>query len=146
MINMAMAYPFKKYNYEVRVDGKAVGSFSEVSLPDMTTEPIEYREGNFAVNTAVKQPGLVKYGNVTLKWGITADQTLYTWVKEVEGGTINRKTVTISLQDDLHNEVAKWTMLTAWLTKYTAPDMNATANEVAVEQVEFVHEGITRDK
>ncbi|MDR1753574.1 MAG: phage tail protein [Eubacterium sp.] len=143
---MAMVYPFKKYNYEVLVDGAAVGGFSEVSAPDITIEPIEYREGNFAVNTAGKQPGLVKYGNVTLKWGITTDQTLYNWVKEVEGGVINRKTVTISLMDDLQQEVAKWTMISAWPTKYTAPDMNATSNEVAVEQVEFVHEGLTRDK
>jgi phage tail-like protein len=143
---VALVYPFKKHNYEVRVDGKAVGGFSEVNVPDITIEPIKYREGNFAVNTAVKQPGLVKYGNVTLKWGVTTDRTLYTWVKEVEGGTITCKTVTISLLDDLQNELAKWTVLSAYPTKYTAPDMNATTNEIAVEQVELTHQGLTRDK
>ena len=68
---MAMVYPFKKYNYDVTIDGKAVGGFSEVSAPDISSDPIEYREGNFAVNTVGKQPGLVKYGNITLKWGMT---------------------------------------------------------------------------
>jgi len=143
---MAMVYPFKKYNYDLQIEGLSLGGFSEISAPDITIEPIEYREGNFSVNTAGKQPGLVKYGNITLKWGIVADDTLYKWAKEVENGTINRKTVTIVLQDDLHNEVAKWTAISAWPTKYTAPDVNATSNEVAVEQLELVHEGITRDK
>ena len=55
---MAMVYPFKKYNYDVTIDGKAVGGFSEVSAPDISSDPIEYREGNFAVNTVGKQPGL----------------------------------------------------------------------------------------
>jgi phage tail-like protein len=50
------------------------------------------------------------------------------------------------LQDDKHAEIAKWTAINAWPTKYTGPDVNATANEVAVEQLELVHEGITRDK
>ena len=86
---MAMVYPFKKYNYEVTIDGKKVGGFSEVSAPDISSDPIEYREGNFAVNTVRKQPGLVKYGNITLKWGLTDSMELYNWMKEVEGGTIN---------------------------------------------------------
>lgn len=143
---MAMVYPYKKYNYNVTIDGKSVGGFSEVSAPDITIDPIEYREGNFAVNTVGKQPGLVKYGNVTLKWGTTNSMTLYNWAKEVMNGTINRKTMVISLQDDQHKELAKWTVISAWPTKYTAPDFNAASNEIAIESMEFVNEGITRDK
>jgi len=142
---MAMVYPFKKYNYDLQIDGKSVGGFSEISAPAITIEPIEYREGNFAVNTAGKQPGLVKYDNITLKWGMTASDELYKWAKEVEGGTINRKTIVISLKNDVQEEIAKWTAISAWPTKYTGPDVNATASEVAVEQLELVHEGITRD-
>ncbi len=143
---MAMVYPFKKYNYEVTIDGKVAGGFSEVSAFDISTDPIEYREGNFPVNTAGKQPGLMKYGNITLKWGMTASMELYNWMKEVEGGTIKRKTVVISLHDDLQKEIAKWTVISAWPAKYTVPDFNATGNEVAIETLELAHEGVTRDK
>lgn len=143
---MAMVYPFKKYNYTVMIDGKEVGGFSEVSAPDISSDPIEYREGNFAVNTVGKQPGLIKYSNVTLKWGMTTSKDLYNWMKEVEGGTINRKTVVISLKDDTQKkELAKWTIISAWPTKYTAPDFNATSNEVAIESLELANEGVTRD-
>lgn len=142
---MAMVYPFKKYNYEVTIEGKSVGGFSEVSAPDISSDPIEYREGNFKVNTVGKQPGLVKYENITLKWGMTASKDLYNWMKEVEGGTIKRKTVVISLHDDTQKEIAKWTVISAWPTKYTATDFNATSNEVAVETLVLAHEGVTRD-
>ena len=138
---MAMVYPFKKYNYDVTIDGKAVGGFSEVSAPDVSSDPIEYREGNFAVNTVGKQPGLVKYGNVTLKWGMTDSMELYNWMKEVEGGTVNRKTVVISLRDDKQAEIAKWTIISAWPTKRSEEH-----NEVAIETLELAHEGVTRDK
>lgn len=143
---MAMVYPFKKYNYEVSIEGISVGGFSEVSAPDISSDPIEYREGNFSVNTVGKQPGLIKYENITLKWGMTESTELYNWMKEVEEGTINRKTVVISLHDDTHAEIAKWTVISAWPTKYTATDFNATSNEVAVETLVLAHEGVTRDK
>lgn len=141
----AVVYPYKKYNYDVTIDGKSVGGFCEVSAPDISSDPIEYREGNFSANTVGKQPGLIKYGNITLKWGMTTSMDLYKWMKEVEGGTINRKTVVISLHDDKQKEIAKWTVISAWPAKYTAPDFNATSNEVAVETLELAHEGVTRD-
>lgn len=142
---MPMEYFLKKYNYDVTIDGNCVGRFSEVSAPDVASDPIEYRDGNFTVRTVGKQPGLVKYGNVTLKWGMTESAKLYNWMKEVESGTINRKTVVLSLYDDGRTKIAEWTINSAWPTKYTAPDFNATNHEVAIETVELAHEGITRD-
>ena len=33
-----------------------------------------------------------------------------------------------------------WVLSNAWVTKYTAPDLNATASEVAIESVELAYE------
>ena len=63
-------YPFKKYNYKVLLGNEEAG-FSEVSSPDISSDPIEYREGNMAGRTTGKQPGILKYSNVTLKHGTT---------------------------------------------------------------------------
>lgn len=142
----AMVYPFKKYNYEVKIDGINVAGFSEVSSTDITIDPIEYREGNMKAKTAGKQPGIVKYGNVTLKWGMTESMDLYNWAQEVAEGKIERKTITITLCDDVQAAVASWELIGAWPTKYTAADMNATSNEIAIESMEFVTEGMKRTK
>ena len=64
-------YPFKKYNYRVEIDSIDVAAFSEVSGFDASVDVIEYREGTDPINSPRKMPGLTKYGNVTLKWGMT---------------------------------------------------------------------------
>lgn len=48
-----------------------------------------------------------------------------------------RKTVTITLMDDEMQEVASWQLEKAWPTKYSAPDFNATSNEVAIESLNW---------
>ena len=48
-------------------------------------EVAEYREGSDP--TAVRKlPGLRKYGNVTLKRGVTADMELFKWFKAAANG------------------------------------------------------------
>ena len=51
-----MAYPFKKYNYKVEIDGITEASFSEVSGFDASIDVIEYNlplEENFVRNLIV---------------------------------------------------------------------------------------------
>ena len=36
-----------------------------------------------------------------------------------------------------------WILSNAWVTKYTAPDLNSTASEVAIESVEIAYEELT---
>ena len=33
-----------------------------------------------------------------------------------------------------------WVLTNAWVAKYNAPDLNSTANEVAIESVELAYE------
>ncbi len=139
-------YPYKKFNYKVLIDNSEEAGFSEVSAPDISSDPVEYREGNMAGITPGKQPGILKYSNVTLKRGVTDSQVFVDWMKTVQEGKVTRKTVVITLLDDSMAEVASWQLEKAWPTKYTAPDVNATSNEVAIESLELVCEGLTRIK
>lgn len=139
-------YPYKKFNYRVLINNSEEAGFSEVSAPDISSDPVEYREGNMAGITPGKQPGILKYSNVTLKRGTTDSQVFVEWMKTVQEGKVERKTVVITLLDDTMAEVASWQLEKAWPTKYTAPDVNATSNEVAIESLELVCEGVTRIK
>lgn len=139
-----MPYPYKKYRFRLEIDGIDQAGFSEVSGFDANVDVIEYREGDSPVSSAVKLPGLTKYGNITMKWGVTDSLNLYDWIKGISEGTIERKTVTITVLDDNGDSKASWQLLNAWPTKYTAPDFNANASEVALESLELAHEGMTR--
>ena len=52
----------------------------------------------------------------------------------------------IILMDDEGNDAAEWSFVAAWPTKWTGPTFNATANEVAIDTLELVHEGLDRTK
>lgn len=138
------SYPNAKFRYKVEIDGIEAGGFSEVTGSDITIEPIEYREGDMTAETPMKVPGLKKYGNITLKQGMTDSKAMYDWLSAGVQGSVERKTVTITLLNDTQTPAASWQAINAWPTKYTAPDFNATASEIAIETLEIVHEGLTR--
>lgn len=142
-----MPYPSKKYNYKIIIDGLTRAGFSEVSAAEWSTDPIEYREGTDAVMTVAKMPGISKYGPITLKWGLSTDVEFTDWVVNISAGIIERKKITIQGLDDANKEVvAEWEVVSAWPSKYTAPDFKADANEAAFESIEMAHEGFKRIK
>ncbi len=137
-------YPYKNYRFKVEIEGVMVAGFNEVSGFDATIDVIEYREGDAAVNTPRKQPGLVKYSNITFKRGVIDENEFFPWVEESFSGNLTRKTIVINLYDDADTIVASWQLINAWPAKYTGPDLNGMGAEVAIESIEFAHEGLSR--
>ncbi len=135
--------PYGKFRYKVEIDGLEAGGFSEASGFDASIDVIEYREGDM-VQTPLKLPGLKKYGNITLKQGVADSMVMYEWMIAGVEGEVERKTITITILDETETATASWQVINAWPAKYTAPDFNATASEVAIETLEIAHEGMTR--
>src|SRR3954470_17152741 len=92
--------PYGQFNFHVEIDGVVVAGFSEVSGLTTDTNIIEYREGNDTFGTVQKQPGLMKYNNLVLKRGFTADKSLWAWRKNVLDGKTKRTTGAIILLDE----------------------------------------------
>jgi phage tail-like protein len=149
-----LAYPLTKMNFLVTADAvSGTAAFSEVSGVEASVDVIEFRQGNANSMAPVKVPGLVKHGNVTLKFGYTLDNAFKTWIQECVSetrGEMPRSKVSIELIDINGGTPATavtsiqgtrvWVLTNAWVTKYSAPDLNATANEVAIESVEIAYE------
>jgi phage tail-like protein len=139
--------PYRNFRFLLEIDSIVQAGFSECTIPDTTSDVIDYREGN-EQPSARKLPGLTKYGNISLKWGATDSLELYNWRRLVEQGKMKdaRKNVTVILQDDEGNNKARWEFVDAWPSKYDAPELTAKGNDVAVETLEVAHEGMTRTK
>ena len=71
--------PYGQFNFyiEIAFQGITRAGFSEVSGLTTDTNIIEYREGIDPFGTVQKQPGLMKYNNIVLKRGFTADRRLW---------------------------------------------------------------------
>lgn len=137
--------PYRNFRFRVEIDGIQTAAFSEATIPDSTTDSVDYREGTDAP-VQRKLSGLTKYGNITLKKGLTDSRELYEWRKQVEqsGAAKARKNMSLILIDEEGNDKARWDIVEAWPTKYDPSDFSAKGNEVVIETFEVVHEGITR--
>lgn len=138
------AYPYKNFRFKVEIEGTQVAGFNEVSGFEATFDVIEYREGDAADITIRKQPGLIKYSNITMKRGVIDSKEFFDWIKDIHDGKVERKTVTVNLYNDTDEVAASWQIIKAWPCKYSGPSLNGTGSEVAVESIEFAHEGLTR--
>lgn len=134
--------PFASYNFLVESGGVLQGGFSECTGLGSETDAIDYREGRDDI-VVRKLPGLKKFGNVTLKRGVTTGQDFFEWRKSVEDGDIDRKDISIILLNEKRQEQVRYNLAAAWPVKWTGPEFKAGANEVAVESLEIVHEGVS---
>ena len=139
-------YPIAKFHFQVSW-GNGKIAFTEVTDLDFETEAIEYRSGDSFAYNKTKQPGLTKYANVMMKRGtFLGDYDFYKlWIKTFyfqEKNKQFRTTVIIQLLDEQHKAAITWHLLNAWPTKIQSTDLKADANEVAIESMEWVHEGL----
>lgn len=135
--------PYRNFSFLVEIDGITQAGFSDCSGFGASTDPIEYREGG-ETKTVRKLPGLTKYTNITLKWGLTDSRELYNWYRDVVNGKIERKSGSIILLDLEGNEKVRWNFFEAWPTKWDGPDFTAKGNDISIETLELVHERIER--
>lgn len=134
--------PFKAYNFIVEIDGIVEAGFTECYGLDSRTEIIAYREG---ADAGVRYlPGRARYQNITLRRGITDSKAFADWRKSTVNGEFSRRSGSIILRDDRHNEVARWNFREGWPCRLSGPGLNAMLNEVAIEEIEICHEGIER--
>jgi phage tail-like protein len=145
---MARIDPLRNFRYRLEIDSITQAGFSEVMIAETTIDAIDYREGTDPPHVR-KLSGLTKYGNITLKWGLTTGGSaldLFKWHADISAGQLKekRKKVVIVVQDEAGVDSARFVITDAWPVKYDPSDLKATGNEVFIEMLELVNEGIER--
>lgn len=138
-------WPMPKFRFEVDLGTELKGvAFQEVSGMDAENQIIEYRKSNSTEFSTEKMPGIVKYGNVTMKRGVFVnDNTFWDWHNEITMNVIKRRTVLIKLLDENGGTTMQWQLDNAWPTKISSTDLKSDGNEVAVDTLEIAHEKLT---
>lgn len=133
--------------FVLEIDSVEMGSFRKVAGIESETETIEYKEvtkdGKMIIR---KQPGAMKWSDITLERRIDSARDLWEWRKQVIDGDIDkaRRNGSIVAKDSKMGEVARWNFTGGWPSKWTGADFDAGANDVATEKVVITHEGIER--
>lgn len=137
--------PFRGYNFRVEIDGITRAGFKDCSGLDVSQEAKTYREGTDRSRILRKIPGMVTVSDITLSRGVTSDSELWQWRQQITGGVTDRRNMSVVLVDDLGQDVIRWNLRNCWPTKWTGPSLDATSDEIAIEQLEIAHEGIEVD-
>jgi phage tail-like protein len=159
MIKRYVLDPFHTFHFDVaftetRLDGTrgdalplCRGAFSECTGLEATMEPRVIKEGGRNYGAA-QRAGQVTFATVILKRGITDTRHLWQWFEFVnqQGRYAYRLTATITLLGRAETPLVKWTLANALPVKFKAPDLNAMAGEVGIEELHLAHEGLNVEK
>jgi phage tail-like protein len=138
------------YTFMLEVDGIAEATFRECAGLDNETQVIESKESGLKGQTVIKKlPGALKWSDITLKRGFTkGDMLLNDWRQKAIDGDLQsmRKNGSVVVYDYKNEEVLRWNFTNGWVSKLQGPSLNANGNDVAIEAITIVHEGLKRTK
>jgi phage tail-like protein len=154
-VNAQRYNPYANYRFRLKWDGKYVAGISKVSALKRTTEVIEHRSGGDP-STTYKGPGHQKFEPITLERGVTHDTDFEAWASMVWrinnplGAQVALAGFRKNLLLELHNEAGQvalvYKIYRAWVSEYVAmPELDASANAVAIQSIVLQHEGFERD-
>lgn len=134
--------PLPAYVFRVKINNTASAFFKAVGGLSYEVEAVPLKEGGVN-NTTWQLVGAVKWKNITLKRGFTADSDVLAWRTEWMNGTMTRKSLVIEQLDSALNVVKTWTAKDCMPIKWELSELDASKNEVAIETLELAHHGLT---
>jgi phage tail-like protein len=154
-VNATRFDPYKNFKFRVKWDGRYVAGVSKVSALKRSTEMVEHREGGDP-STTRKSPGKTKYEAVTLERGVTHDLEFERWANKVWnfgaglGQEVSlkdfRKDISIEVYNEAGQKVLAYNLFRCWVSEYQSlPDLDASANAIAIQTIKLENEGWERD-
>lgn len=141
--------PLIGFHFALDVQGTIKGYFTECngigSESDIAEQKVVNEKG---VQVVLKVPGRLKWGDITLKRGLTSSMDLWKWRKQIEDGDVKgaRKNGSIIMFDQSLKPVAQWDFKNAWPSKISGPTPKSDGNDITLEEMTIVHEYICRIK
>jgi phage tail-like protein len=147
--------PYNNFKFRLKWNGKYVAGVSKVSSLKRSTEAINFREGGDPSTSRV-QPGQTKFEPITLERGVTLDLEFESWVRQVwnfraglgmESSLASfRRDITLEFYNDAGQLVYAYNIYRCWPSEYEAlPELDASANAVAIQTLVLQNEGWERD-
>jgi phage tail-like protein len=135
--------PIPAFRFTVRFDDLPPGGFSDCSGLQLETEVQDYREGGVNTHTW-KFVTRTKQANLTLKRGIV-NSVMWSWFHDITLGKMRFRNGTITVHDPSgSSDPIEFRVLQAFPVKWAGPELSASQNNLAVETVEFAHQGMLR--
>ena len=100
-----------------------------------------------AKEVTLQVPGRADGSEMTFKRGLTTNIEFWQWRELVITGSIQEARVdgSVVMFDRSYTEVRRWNFINAWPSKLSGPTIAADSNDLAIEELTIVHEGMWAD-
>lgn len=131
--------------FGLEIDGVELARFTSVSGLGYESEVVTFQD-TLADGRIVtrKRPGRINFGDITLKRGLSANNDLVEWYQTVVDGQVERKSGSIVIYDQVSTEIGRWNFENAWISKWSASDLDAGSDDVMIEEITIAHEYMER--
>ncbi len=154
-VNAQRFDPYGNFKFRVKWDGKYVAGVSKVGALKKSIEIKEFREGGDP-STGRKSPAQAKFEPITLERGVTHDTEFEIWANKVWnfgsglGSEVSladfRKDIIIEVYNEAGQLALAYKVYRCWVSEYQAlPELDASANAVAIQTLTLQNEGWERD-
>jgi phage tail-like protein len=142
----AQPYPFTNFNFAVEInrgdDAKPLvaAAFAECDGLEMNMEVKTIREGG-ANDRQIRLNGMVSYGQLTLKRGMTENFDLWRWFKDsLANPRLRANAEVVLFAADGSTVRARFLLSRCVPVKLKAPALNARDGQVAIEELQVAYE------
>lgn len=126
--------------FTVEVLGRTLGTFGAIRGLEAQVDVLEYREGG--INDLVHRlPGQLTYPNLVLSHGLTS-RAVEDWFALTRLGAA-RHAMTVTFLDNDGTAIRAWSFADAYPIRWTGPVLSAGGTDVAGEELEIAHGGMT---
>jgi phage tail-like protein len=132
--------------FTVDVGNTSLGTWSKCEGIEMHFDVAKYQEGGApgaTWNYTHYATGRANYVPIKLTRAVTqqASSALLKWLSQQASSPQPPQPATITLLDTNGKQVQAWTFQEVFPTKYTGPRFDASAAQVATEELELTHQG-----
>lgn len=131
--------------FYIEMGAKIVASFSECSGISIEVQKEVYHEGGVNEQQRISL-GQTCFSDITLKRGMTDDNTFSEWLGELFEGQTKRRNVTIMTFNQAGDIMKSWCLIGAIPVGWQLPSLEADGNMVAVEELTLAFEGLKMGK
>ena len=140
--------PYRAYNFKLQTQesSRVLGHFTHCTGLGIKVDALEFRQGG--TTEVARLAGPVRYADITLRYGLTEDRELWTWLQDVVSGKPKaeyQRNVSIVLLDAAGTaEVLRWDLIAAWPCEWRGAPLDAFGSDVAIESITLVCDRLVR--
>ncbi|MEM7794743.1 MAG: phage tail protein [Cyanobacteria bacterium P01_C01_bin.118] len=128
--------------FYVEIESEVKASFSECSGLDVQIDKDVYFEGGVNEQQRIFLKH-AKFGDITLKRGITDDLTFWDWINTfLEAKPAERRNINILTFNQAGETMQVWTLLAAVPVAWKTPSLQASSTSMAIEELTLSYEGL----